>query len=250
MSKRTPTTSANKEAGLPAEQHRTSNSNEGQKTVNNARPSIQPGTQRLSLQPASRRTSTKPQTGQSKSSNKSTKGNEQALLSPENRQKYSVFTDEEVKGLTKLYQTLDKSGGKEGIVLELFISLPDFVGCPFIRRICEIHIPKGTDKISPEAYMDILAVLSPKAAIDMKRKLAFNVLDIHNQGVLRHDEIFRMFKLIFRSALTDNQILDLVLRVLNRGDIETRGMLTYTDFNRLTSDSDIHARFTANLQLP
>ena len=63
--------------------------------------------------------------------------------------------------------------------------------------------------------------------------MAFKVLDVHKLGYLQHDEIFRMYKMLFHNAISDDLILDLVFKLLEREGLEAAGKITYDDFMKV-----------------
>jgi hypothetical protein len=63
--------------------------------------------------------------------------------------------------------------------------------------------------------------------------VAFRVLDVHELDFLQHDEIFRMYKMLFSSAISDDSIVDLVFKLLEREGLETNGKITYEDFSKV-----------------
>ena len=56
------------------------------------------------------------------------------------------------------------------------------------------------------------------------------MLDVNDDGILSYDEIYRMYKMLYHSSLSDDQIAALVFVVLDREDLETPGQIRYGDF--------------------
>ncbi|XP_064628784.1 uncharacterized protein LOC135488215 [Lineus longissimus] len=180
-------------------------------------------------------------------------GNELAGMTVERQQKYletTPFTENELRALLlKQYTVYDKSKGQDGIPIDKFLNIPDFNGHPFIARITELYKRDPRDVIMPEEFLNICSILCSKQEIEKKRRLAFKVFDVHELNYLQHDEVFRMYKMLFSGAIPDDSIVDLVFKLLEREGLETSGKITYDDFSKLVPDSEINTRFTVDIQI-
>ena len=72
-------------------------------------------------------------------------------------------------------------------------------------------------------------------ACAMSLPVAFRCFDVHNEGRLKYDELFKMYKSLFGAALNDERILDIVFRALHDTDLETPGVITPVEFNRVST---------------
>ena len=67
--------------------------------------------------------------------------------------------------------------------------------------------------------------------------VAFRCFDYHSTGLLKHDDLFRMYKLMFKGALNDDQILDMVFRALDSPHLTRPGMVSQEDFFKVRGQS-------------
>ena len=61
----------------------------------------------------------------------------------------------------------------------------------------------------------------------------FQLVDVYDTGVLTHDEMFRIYKLLFGGAVSDDHILDLTFRALQHPDLNKPGEISQEEFFRV-----------------
>lgn len=89
--------------------------------------------------------------------------------------------------------------------------------------------------VSELQIIDCSALLLRCSLIRACDKVAFRCFDVHNEGCLQHDELFKMYKSLFGAALTDDLIKKIVFKALHDTDLETPGIITPEDFTRVGS---------------
>ncbi|XP_071820061.1 calcineurin subunit B-like [Apostichopus japonicus] len=180
-------------------------------------------------------------------------GNQVATLTPEKvkeLEEKTHFDEKEIKLLLQRYANYDTSpNGSGGIPIDVLLNSPELSGSPFARRLTWSYLKDGKRKIHPESYLLLLSVLSSKATFQEKSKALFQSLDIHNEGHVRFDEFFRLFKSIFNPALSDAQIVAFVQRVLQRDDLDEKGIMGYQDFIKFVRPQELHEKMTIDLRL-
>ncbi|ELU13260.1 hypothetical protein CAPTEDRAFT_165784 [Capitella teleta] len=177
-----------------------------------------------------------------------------SLLTDEQMKKLkqtTPYNEQEIKRLLKRYATYDNSpGGTAGIKQEEILLFPEFAGNPLIPRVLDLYLNSESGRIFPDKFLYFCAILSSRTGIGAKRQMAFRCFDVHNEGCLQYDELFKMYKSLFGMALPDDTILNLVFTALHESNLETPGMITPEDFTRMVPDHEIAMRFTVDLQLP
>ena len=61
----------------------------------------------------------------------------------------------------------------------------------------------------------------------------FQLVDVYDTGLLTHDEMFRIYKLLFGGAISDDHILDLTFRALQHPDLNKPGEISQGEFFRV-----------------
>ena len=61
-------------------------------------------------------------------------------------------------------------------------------------------------------------------------------MDVYDTGVLTHDEMFRIYKLLFGGAMSDDHILDLTFRALKHPDLSKPGEISQEEFFRVCEE--------------
>ena len=61
----------------------------------------------------------------------------------------------------------------------------------------------------------------------------FQLVDVYDTGLLTHDEMFRVYKLLLGGAISDDHILDLTNRALQHPDLNKPGEISQDEFFRV-----------------
>ncbi|XP_070190304.1 uncharacterized protein [Littorina saxatilis] len=150
----------------------------------------------------------------------------------------------------KRYSAYDSSyKGEEGITLADCLTMSEFTGNKFAASILEAHLDEGTQRIHPKTFFSVLSLLSSKTPAEVKKNYLFQLVDVYEMGLLTHDEMFRVYKLLFGSAITDDHILDLTYRALQHPDLNRPGEISQDEFFRMVPDNEITARLTVDFLL-
>ncbi|XP_072178904.1 calcineurin subunit B-like [Diadema setosum] len=181
-------------------------------------------------------------------------GNSESILTPEQLEeleKKTHFNEKEITFLLKKYAKLDPSpSGEEGIPVQSFLQLHQFSGNEFARRVILSHMTQKDRSIHPKGFLLVLSVLSKRADYPEKSKALFDALDVHKEGLLRFDELFSLYKSLFSPALTDAQITQAVIGALQRVRGQHPGTVSYQEFLRMVSPTELNEKMTVEIPLP
>ena len=77
----------------------------------------------------------------------------------------------------------------------------------------------------------------------------FDLLNIYGTELLTHDEIYRMYKMIFSHTVSDDHILAMTCKALKHPNLEKEGQITREEFYKMIPDHEIMNRMTINFKL-
>ncbi|XP_021369349.1 uncharacterized protein LOC110460642 isoform X3 [Mizuhopecten yessoensis] len=81
---------------------------------------------------------------------------------------------------------------------------------------------------------------------DMDPDVIFDLFNIYSSDALTHDEIFRLYKLFYSVAISDDHILALTFKALSHPDLETKGQITFPEFEKMVGDQEVVDRMTVD----
>ncbi|XP_070568400.1 calcineurin subunit B type 2-like isoform X2 [Ptychodera flava] len=172
-----------------------------------------------------------------------------ALLSDEQirqLESQTVFSSQEIKKILQRYSMYAEERPDGNYMTAASLSqIPELLGVPLIPRMGSMTVDQR-GVLAPDAFVELLSMISPRTSVDQKRRILFAMFDMHNENNIKHDELFRMYKTIFNPTLEDDQILKIVSQILE--GTQTPGYITYDEFSLLVPDYEIHERLTAQLQ--
>ncbi|CAH1780226.1 unnamed protein product [Owenia fusiformis] len=175
-------------------------------------------------------------------------GNALSLLTEAQLQEYlnqTPFTKPELGKILQKYATYDKSGKNvQGIHPEILENMPEFLLNPLASCIIAHFTDDSTGLIFPANWISMFSDLSSKAHIDQKRALLWNLVDYHGTGKLQYEELWRFYKFLFGVALTEDQILELVIEKLHDPGLQEKGELSREEWDNSVSDREIIERLT------
>ncbi|KAL8563307.1 hypothetical protein ACOMHN_028830 [Nucella lapillus] len=143
----------------------------------------------------------------------------------------------------KRYAAYDSSAdGEDGITLSDCLTMVEFTGNKFAPSIIEANLEEKTLRIHPDGFLRVLSLLSSKTPVEVKKNYLFQLVDVYDTGILTHDEMFRVYKLLLGGAVTDDHILDLTNRALQHFNLNKPGEVTQDEFFRMIPDSEVRSR--------
>ncbi|XP_052811733.1 uncharacterized protein LOC128239228 [Mya arenaria] len=164
-----------------------------------------------------------------------------------NMRKGTPFTYEEADQILRRYNTMDSSPqGNTGIPVEECCLLQEFTGCVFAPDLIRYYRDKETKRIHPRQFMKICTMLCPRTQATKKKHMLFDLFDVDRQKVLTHDAMFRVYKLLFAGALSDDQILALVFSALRHPNLAHDDEITRDEFADMIPDNEIQERLSVD----
>ncbi|XP_052088185.1 uncharacterized protein LOC127725298 isoform X1 [Mytilus californianus] len=181
------------------------------------------------------------------------KGNGQAILTEKEIQEIrdeTPFTDAEVKSLLNRYDEVDTSeNNSTGLSYDDVLYMPEFIGSVFAPLVIAANVDTKTKRIYARQFIKICSILSTQIKAEEKKKYLFELLNIYGTGLLTHDEIYRMYKLLFSHTISDDHILAMTFKALNHTSLQKKGQLTKQEFFKMIPDHEIMNRMTINFRL-
>ncbi|KAK3091264.1 hypothetical protein FSP39_018424 [Pinctada imbricata] len=175
-------------------------------------------------------------------------GNTQAALDDEeiaDLKESTPFTDNELKRVERRYLEIDKSDdGVAGITYDNMIQLSEFSGNPLAPLIIASNLEKDSQRVYGKEFAHIFGILHPKTPTSDKKEFFFEMFNIYGTGILKHDEVFRLYKTLYSNAISDDHILALTYRVLDSPKLAKKGEITKDEFMKLVPDHEIRQRLT------
>ncbi|XP_053398356.1 uncharacterized protein LOC128556726 [Mercenaria mercenaria] len=161
--------------------------------------------------------------------------------------KNTPFTSLEADQIIRRYSAMDSSSqGKDGITTEQCIMMPEFTGCVFAPDVIQYYRDSTTKKIHPKQFMKICTMLCRRTPALKKKEFLFDLYDVDKQKVLTHDAMFRMYRLLFHSAISDDHILALVSSALRHPNLSKDGEVTRDEFTDMIPDVEIQERLSVD----
>lgn len=161
--------------------------------------------------------------------------------------KNTPFTVLETDQIIRRYNAMDPSPqGKTGITVDECIMMPEFTGCVFGPDIIQYYKDSTTKKIHPRQFMKICTMLCRRTPALKKKEFLFDLYDVDKQKVLTHDALFRLYKLMFHGAVSDDHILALVYSALRHPNLSKDGEVTRDEFADMIPDVEIQERLSVD----
>ncbi|XP_071114174.1 calcineurin subunit B-like isoform X1 [Haliotis cracherodii] len=158
------------------------------------------------------------------------------------------FKQRDLERLLKRYADYDPSErGVRGITFDVCVTIPEFCGNKFVPKVIASYQDPSSKKIFPKQFLLICAVLSSKTPPQKKKEYLFDMFDVYKTNVFTHDEMFRIYKTLLGSTVTDDVILDLTFRALRHPDLVNEGEITKEEFVKMIPDNEIMQRMTVDL---
>ncbi|XP_041354258.1 calcium-binding protein NCS-1-like [Gigantopelta aegis] len=182
-------------------------------------------------------------------------GNQESALSVLSREELNElmnltpFNQRELEKLLSRYASFDTSErGTNGILYQDVLSIPEFSGNKFAPHVI-MNSVDDDNRIYPKQFLMICALFSTRTSPSVKKDSMFQLFDEYNTGVFTHDEMFRIYKILFDRALSDDHILDLTFKALRHPDLARQGQITKEEFIKMIPDNEIMARLSIDFEL-
>ncbi|XP_022901291.1 calcium and integrin-binding family member 2-like [Onthophagus taurus] len=172
----------------------------------------------------------------------------------ENYQDCTFFARKEILRVQKRYRELrpnlvpKRMTGNEAvevkIPLENMEKLPELRENPFRRRICQVFSRDGKGALSFEDFLDLLSVFSEQAPRDIKVYYTFRIYDFDGDNHIGPEDLEQALHLLTRNELSSEDIQQIVEKVVEEGDVDGDGKLSYMEFEHvITRAPDFFSNF-------
>lgn len=161
--------------------------------------------------------------------------------------KNTPFSYVEADQILLRYTSMDRSEqGNTGISVDDCIMMPEFTGCVVAPDLIKYFKDSSTQRIHSRQFMKICAMLCRRTPALKKKQLLFDMYDVDKQKILTHDALFRMYKLFFHSAVSDDHILALVFSALRHPNLSHEGEVSRDEFCEMIPDVEIQERMSVD----
>ena len=184
-------------------------------------------------------------------------GSDGGVLTAEDKEELRMLSGFEVKEIVRLYnvykQCIDGTGNDQGLMsLTIFLALPALEFNPLKNRIAmHFGFINGKTDINFKEFVCGLALFNSQGQRDSKIKIAFQVQDFDDDGVLSKEDLTTYINLVTANGLTNEGDVEFMVEQLINESFagqELRGeVIAFTDFQRLLSAMDFQAKMRINI---
>ncbi|XP_031335417.1 calcium and integrin-binding family member 2 isoform X2 [Photinus pyralis] len=146
----------------------------------------------------------------------------------ENYQDCTFFTRKEILRVYKRFREVDPD-----IVPKQMTGNQPMTENPFKKRICEVFSRDGTGYLTFEDFLDLLSVFSEQAPRDIKVFYAFCIYDFDGDQHVGPEDLHQALRLLTRQELTSEEMQQIVEKVIEEGDVDGDGKLSYMEFEHV-----------------
>lgn len=112
--------------------------------------------------------------------------------------------------------------------------MPEFQNNPFSERICDVFCSEDDHCWSFEDFLDMASVFSSSTPDDKKAEYAFNIYDFDGDGLLSERDLTILLNLMKgNNHLSDQEIEDIVHKIMVEADIDNDGYLSLGEFKHI-----------------
>ncbi|XP_063699593.1 calcium and integrin-binding family member 2 [Culicoides brevitarsis] len=117
-------------------------------------------------------------------------------------------------------------------------ALPELRENPFKSRICQAFSRDGEGNLTFEDFLDMFSVFSEQAPRDIKVFYAFKIYDFDNDGFISTDDLKASLVCLTRNELTCEEHQQIAEKVIEEGDVDGDGKLSYLEFEHVITRSE------------
>ncbi|KNE61291.1 hypothetical protein AMAG_07032 [Allomyces macrogynus ATCC 38327] len=164
-------------------------------------------------------------------------GNKQSIFSQEELEWFeenTFFRRQDVLRIYAYFQRL--TNGHNELSKEGFMSIAELHINPFRFRIAEVF-SNDDGVITFEDFLDFLSVFSEEATRDVKSFYAFRIYDFDDDDYLSPNDVRQVVQCQVGSALTEEEIEEIVTQVFTEADIDGDEKLSFVEFDHIIARS-------------
>eukprot|EP00163_Fabomonas_tropica_P010663 TRINITY_DN2088_c0_g1_i2.p1 TRINITY_DN2088_c0_g1~~TRINITY_DN2088_c0_g1_i2.p1 ORF type:complete len:187 (-),score=29.88 TRINITY_DN2088_c0_g1_i2:19-579(-) len=154
----------------------------------------------------------------------------------------TFFTRKEVLKVHGRFQDLLKEcppvvagSDKPKIPVDVVTSIPELAVNPFRHRICEVFSDDGSGDLYFEDFLNLFSIFSESAGYNFKLFYLFRIYDFDNDGFIGAEDLNLLVNILTNAGLDEDQSTFVVERLLEEGDIDGNGNLSFDEFNKIMS---------------
>eukprot|EP00013_Stygamoeba_regulata_P010421 CAMPEP_0177686850 /NCGR_PEP_ID=MMETSP0447-20121125/33797_1 /TAXON_ID=0 /ORGANISM="Stygamoeba regulata, Strain BSH-02190019" /LENGTH=171 /DNA_ID=CAMNT_0019197017 /DNA_START=202 /DNA_END=714 /DNA_ORIENTATION=- len=147
------------------------------------------------------------------------------------------FSTKEIHRLYRRFKQLDHEGSN-ALSTDSFLSIPGLALHPLVMRVVSVFDESGDDSVDFKRFVKVMAIFHPKAPQEDKMKFLFQIFDVKGDGVVDREELFQVFKIMVGNTLSEDQMHQLVTRVLKECDLQQNGKITFEEFKTVFADDE------------
>ncbi|CAE1156223.1 CIB2 [Acanthosepion pharaonis] len=122
--------------------------------------------------------------------------------------------------------------------------MPEFKANPFNKRIFRVFSSDGSSHLTFNEFLDMFSVFSDAAPRELKISYAFKIYDFDEDKELGRNDLHKTLRCLSRNELTEEEMSFVVNKVLEEGDLDDKGSLSYMEFEHIISrDPDFLSMF-------
>ncbi|GFY69820.1 calcium and integrin-binding family member 3 [Trichonephila inaurata madagascariensis] len=175
-------------------------------------------------------------------------GNKVATFTEEQLEDYqdcTFFTRKEILTVFKRYRELDPHRvplvmtGDEAhtvtVPLEKVEKMPELKENPFRQRICKVFSNDGSGNLTFDDFLDMFSVFSEQAPRNVKQVYAFKIYDYDGDQFIGPKDLEQAVTALTRAELNEEEVALVVEKVLDEGDLDDDGKLSFLEFEAVIS---------------
>ncbi|XP_032876968.1 calcium and integrin-binding family member 4 isoform X1 [Amblyraja radiata] len=101
---------------------------------------------------------------------------------------------------------------------------------PFRDKICKVFSTHENGLFSFEDFLDLFSAFSETASLSVKIDYAFQIFDLNDNNYIDQEDIRNIILRLTNGLMDEANILTLTLNILNEGDLNNDGMLSFSEF--------------------
>ncbi|GBM78740.1 Calcium and integrin-binding family member 3 [Araneus ventricosus] len=121
------------------------------------------------------------------------------------------------------------------VPLEKVEKMPELKENPFRQRICKVFSNDGSGNLTFDDFLDMFSVFSEQAPRNVKQVYAFKIYDYDGDQFIGPKDLEQAVTALTRAELNEEEVGIVVEKVLDEGDLDDDGKLSFMEFEAVIS---------------
>eukprot|EP00455_Lapot_gusevi_P023977 TRINITY_DN2488_c0_g1_i1.p1 TRINITY_DN2488_c0_g1~~TRINITY_DN2488_c0_g1_i1.p1 ORF type:complete len:177 (-),score=55.00 TRINITY_DN2488_c0_g1_i1:288-818(-) len=175
-------------------------------------------------------------------------GNHQSLTNEEiaAARASSIFQENELRRLHRRFRKLDTDGSGT-LTLNEFQAIQGLENNPLVKRVIDIFDTDVSGSVDFAEFISALSIFANTEQKAEKLRFAFKIYDVNNDGFISNGDLYRILKTMVGDNLDDTQLQQLVDRTIYQGDLDRDGKLSFEEFARMVSGTDVESKLKIDI---